>query len=357
MDKRFYCALLLLAAVSLLAAQSATSFKLVHEGTFPARIDAALGRGMMKTGNLMDEGQDCLVVQDSADFRVFSFRDTTWQQVARIAVPDSVGRVKPGAWAIGDIHDDLHDELVACAGRRLLTYRWDGKEFASSSYGFPYLADGITTGDLYGYGLTELAVFAYDTEPRDPGSCPYNLCIVEFSVAGPEVVWNDSGRLGYQKLTVVPPDWPVCIGDIENQGFNQLAVARSQSDMSPTRYDLLSWDETDLSLFDSFVISRGAFTRDRVEHNHAGGFPAVIDDIVPVEQDGGTAVLAHLFDPTSGTREVMMTIRDDNYSVLDTVAAIEGHVWPTPTFWMDLDGYGEGVLQIVDGAHFYFYRK
>jgi hypothetical protein len=354
MDKRFLSALLLLTAVLSGTAHGASSLKLVRKGACPEPWRLALDRGMMKTGDLMHDGRDCLVAQDSFGFRVFSFRDTSWQQVARIALPDSVGPVETGVWTIGDIRNDKDDELVACAERRLLTYRWDGKAFALSSYRFPYLADGIVSGDLYGYGLTELAVFAYDSEPRDPAACFYNVCIIEFSETGPEVVWNDSGRLGYRKMTTVPPDWLVCIGDVESQGSSQLVVAINQSDMSPTRYDLLTWDEPGLSLLDSFVISRGAFTREKVEHNRAGGFPAVIDNIVPVEKDGGTAVLAHLFDPT---REILMTIRDDKFSVLDTIAALEGHIWPTPTFWMDPDGKGEGVLQILDGTDYYFYRE
>ena len=73
--------------------------------------------------------------------------------------------------------------------------RWDGKAFTFSSYPFPYFADGITSGDLFGRGLTELAVFAYDTAAVDSASWLYNVCIVEFRAAGPEVVWNDRGRL------------------------------------------------------------------------------------------------------------------------------------------------------------------
>lgn len=314
---------------------------------------------MMKTGDLLDEGQDCVVTQDSFGFRVFSFRDTAWHQVARVIVPDSVGPVQTGAWTIGDIRNDQHDELVACAAHRLLAYRWDGKAFTFTSYRFPYFADGVTSGDLFGRGRTELAVFAYDTATIDSASWLYNLCIVEFSAAGPKLVWNDSGRLGYRKMTIVPPDWLVCIADIESQGSNQLVVALSQSDVSPTRYDLLTWSVTGLRLFDSFIISRGAFTRERVEHTDTAPCPAVIGELVPVEWNGAGAVLAHLDNPTNEvmTREIMMTIQDDKLSVLDTIPLLEGHNWPTLMFWMNLDGKGEGVLQTLDGVSYYFYRK
>ena len=116
-------------------------------------------------------------------------------------------------------------------------------------------------------------------------------------------------------MTTVPPDWLVCITDIENQGSNQLVVALSQSDVSPTRYDLLTWDGTGLTLLDSFIISQGVFTRERIEHSE-GGCPAVIGALVSVERSGSAAVLAHLDNPASEvmTREIMMTIQDDQLS-------------------------------------------
>jgi hypothetical protein len=184
------------------------------------------------------------------------------------------------------------------------------------------------------------------------------VCIVEFGASGPKVVWNDSGRLGYRKMTIVPPDWLVCIGDVESQGSNQLVVAINQSDMSPTRYHLLTWSGTDLSLLDSFVISRGVFTRERVEHSE-GGCPAVIGELVPVEPNGAPAVLAHLDNPSNEvmTREIVMTILDDKLSVLDTVPLLEGHNWPSLMFWTDPDGKGNGVLQTLDGVSYRFYRE
>jgi hypothetical protein len=316
-------------------------------------------RKAMGAGNLLNDGRDLLAFEDGSGFLLLRLgEDTAWKQVAHLTLPYSPDSMNPGCWTIADINDDSQDELVACTGHRLVVFRWNGKEFDESSHAFPYLVDGIVAGDLGGDSLTRLALFAYDSEPKEPAGCLYDLCVVKFSDNAPGIIWNDSGASGYVKATVVPPDWLICVGDIMNLGSNQLAIAIRQSDMSPTRYHLLNWSDGALSLLDSFVISRGAFTRDNVEHNEKGGFPAIIGDLTAVECDKITAVLAHEFDPA---REVLFAIRNDSFEILDDIAETEGRVWPNRTFWMDPDGKGKGVLQIVDdGAGLstcYFHRK
>ena len=61
------------------------------------------------------------------------------------------------------------------------------------------------------------------------------------------------------------PDFLVCIADLTNEGHNQVLVSKSQSDVSPTTFHLLTWNREagGLELAKSFAVHERLVPVDR----------------------------------------------------------------------------------------------
>ena len=249
------------------------------------------------------------------------------------------------SWTTGDIDGSGQDEIVAFRDRTILVYRWNGTKFALSRYAFPYLVDDAIIGDVNNDGHNELVVLGYD-----PKGYIYNLCVVRLQGRRAAIVFNDSGRFGFVKFTIVPPDWLVCIADLVGDGTNQLVAAEEQSDMGPTHYSILKWASGKLVL-----VHKGEFAGE-----NRAVFPALFKDLIPVKLTGVPMLVATELGGISGVRHLLVRMKQDTYLAADTVFQDSGNVGPDEAFWLNIDGRGKGVLQVMmptsGQAEYRFYR-
>lgn len=224
-------------------------------------------------------------------------------------------------------------------------------------YELPCFIDDIVVGDVDNDSLNELVLFCYENPLRreDPG-CRYHLCIAHLNESGLNISWTDKGETGYVKSNIIPSDNLVCIADVANVGYNQLVVAEGQSDVSPTRYHLLTWNEGELRLTESFIVSRGTI----VTEGHIEVFPWMMDDFRPMKMDEQTLLLGCMADSGAELEEVVVRIAHGNLKILEEISFHEGYVLPNRFCWINVEGKGKGALgvtHLMSGKNKYvFYR-
>ena len=329
-------------------------FVLTHEGYFPPSVNYK----QFKPANLFNKQQECIVVKDNSYFEIFRFTIGGWKSFHKIPIagPSSDTNVVVTAWTVGDLNDDGRDEIIVCINRSIRQYEWDGKRFQKKRYEFPYLADGILIGDVDNDGSNELVSFCYEhrPDPEDPG-CKYYVYIAKPDKDRINTLWTDKGKLGYVKSNIIPSDNLVCIADIMNMGYNQLLVAKGQSDVSPTGYELLVWGGNELKLLKSFIVAKGTI----VTKGHIEATPFLIGHVSPMKIHGKTMFSGSMVYPEF--KQVLLKIENNRLTVIQEIFEHSGWVLPNRAYWMNIDGKGKGVLGTMElrngRTKYVFYRS
>jgi len=340
-----------------LTAKNLSEFTLIYEGCLPTSIDYKY----FKPANLLGKEHEFIVVKHNFYFEVFQFTGEQWKSFYEIPFMEessiNAKITKSIAWTIGDLNNNGKDEIVICIDRTIKRFEWNGNQFKKTVYEFPYLTDDILIGDINNDNLNELVLLCYETSlsSEEPG-CKYYLCNAKLNKKGLHLLWTDGGKLGYVKSNVIPSDHLVCIADMENTGSNQLIVAEGQSDVSPTRYNLLIWEKDELKLLKSFIVSKGTM----ITTGHIEAAPFLIDDLIPIKVKSQTMFIASMVYPHVKCKQVLLRIENNNLSIIDTIFDHSGWSFPNRVYWINIDGKGKGLLRVTKlrsgESKYVFYR-
>gem|GEM_PF-1632753 len=329
-------------------------FDLVYEGRFPTCGLCSC----LKAADLLGNKEEQTVVECGGRLGIYQFTGADWDTLKELEFSgdDSTDQV---AWSVGDLNDNGRDEVAVSVDRTIKLYEWVDNQVSEVTHRFPYLIDDILIGDANDDNSNELVLFCYQSPLRSEDTgCQYHLCIADLDSQHLHVSWTDKGRLGYIKSNVIPSDHLVCIADIENVGHNQLVVAEGQSDMSPTRYHLLSWDEDELKPVKSFIISKGTM----VTEGHIEAPPWMIGDFHPIRMGGETVILASMVHSGAQFKEVVAKVERGNFTILSELPRPDDWISPNRLLcWIDIDGKGKGILGVARSGHgrnsYVFYRS
>jgi len=325
-----------------LTAKNLSKFTLIYEGYLPTSIDYK----PFKPANLLGKEHEFIVVKHNSYFELFQFTGDNWKSFYKIPFMEGSSRnakiIESIAWTIGDLNNNGKDEIIICIDRTIKRYEWNGEQFKEMAHKFPYLTDDILIGDINNDNFNELVLFCYE-KSLISASCEYYLCIAKLNKERLCLLWLDKGKLGYVKSNVIPSDNLVCIADIENIGYNQLLVAEGQSDVSPTRYNLLIWDKDKLKFIKSFIVSKGTI----ITKGHIEAVPFLIGGLNPIKIEGKTMLLASMVYPHAKFKQVIVKIENNKLSISKAIFDHRGWYFPNGVYWINLDGRGKGILEVI----------
>lgn len=268
---------LLLLASSLIA--KIPDFKLIYEGYLPEPIyyieERTVYTRELKLADLLGEGQDFIVIKDKNVLKILQFVvKSNWKSFYEIVTDDSSLTEK---WVTGDLDNNGRDEIILFKERTMIKYEWDGKEFKKVVNKLPYFVGDALIGDINNDKENELAVFCYERplKEEDGGRRCY-LCIIKTEKDSLHFLWTDKGEIIYM------PNKLVCIADVDGTNSRQLVIAEPQSDVSPTRYNLLRWSENKLEIVKSFIIAKG----DIITEGHTEESPFLHGHFKPIDIKG-----------------------------------------------------------------------
>jgi len=364
-----FCHLSISSSVS--AQNDTLYFDLVYEGIFPEN----LWGDQIKAGKLVEGKPETLVTLDSAGFEIFQFTDSLWKRLDRLPfVQETANRMdRRSTWTIGDLDNDGIEEIVTWSGKTVLQFKARADSFITCTYDFPYVIQQGLIGDIDNDCRNDLVAFCLDEnlyryyEDRLFGGT-FRLCVLELDAGDLNLTWTDDGNLGYIWSTIVPPDRLQLIAPFPDGNENKLLVSRSQSDMSPTTYDLLAWGGEVLERVQTFKIFNGCILgqdqwpeypskpksrKSPVVAPLPGEWtgranindPSICGALQSITVAGRRAFLGMQIPP--GTNNRVVLIPKGDYFTVHPLAAREDRWIPgMASLWMDLDGLGEGILAL-----------
>ena len=279
--------------------------------------------------------------------------------------PGSAMHKRKAFWTDGDIDSDGSDELVVALDTLVLVYRRVNLTFVPETATLPKAVRQMVVGDIDNDGRNEfIACCDSTTNGRwREGVAGMEYCIYVCRLVGNKlhILWTDNAKLGFGEPNM--PDYFWSVADFQNLGHNQLLVTRSQSDVSPTVYDLLEWSGNDsgLSRQASFLLSDTVVpAASRVWDI----YPYAIGRMQPLRTDLGTLVMVEVGDTgTSSAGDCGTVFRQRLLRFTGGAVTSFGDVWyrdypHCSNFYgtLDPDGRGAGIIYIwlTDPLNCYF---
>ncbi len=284
--------------------------------------------------------RECIVTSSSNHLEVIQFIGDSWQNISRI--PFSVPHYYSGySWTTGDLGNDGTDEIIACHDSFVSQYKWNGKKFLPQTAIFPYLIEQVRIGDINNDGDNELVFFCGESLPHDRIGYPYHLCIAKWKGSKLNIIWDDSTKLDYAVRNM--PDFLILIADVVNNGFNQLLLSRSQSDVSPTEYNLLLWnsEKRNLEFSKSFRITNQIVPGD----SYISSLPFISGRLDYFTKGDTTLLSGMMFSAGEKYLEFYYNILKIEGDSLVQARPIF-HNLTSGTCFIDIDGKGFGLLVI-----------
>jgi hypothetical protein len=287
--------------------------------------------------------------------------------------PGSSMQKRKAFWTSGDINSDGSDELLIALDTLILVYNRSSKTWVPDTTELPRAVRQMVVGDIDNDGRNELIACCDSTtngrwQESWPGMkyCVYVCRLVNKTL---QMLWTDEAKLGYGEDEM--PDYFWSVADFQNLGRNQLLVTRSQSDVSPTVYDLLEWSGNDkgLSRHASFFLSDTVVPASSGESDI---FPYAVGRIQPFSTNSGTLVMVEFSDwDRSDSVDLDVALRQRLLRLTGNDVQSFGNVWlqdgPMGSncdyTTIDPDGAGQGLLRVCDiwhpqpGKCFYEFRR
>jgi hypothetical protein len=354
--------------------------KVVARGRAPA---GGLGYWYMRAIVLAGWKHQLLAVPTPHAISFLRVRDSVLEQVDRISLRDTTFAfaIGPGSamhkrtafWTCGDVDSDASDELLIALDTLLLIYRRVNPIFVPETLALPRAARQLVVGDIDNDGRNELIACCDTTTsgrwPKHRPGMKYRIYVYRYIGKKLEILWDDHAMLGYGEP--IMPDYFWSVADFQNLGRNQLLVTRSQSDVSPTMYDLLEWngDDKGLSRHASFLLSDTVVPASSGESDI---FPYAVGRMQPFSTNFGTLVMVEFSDwDRSDSVDLDVALRQRLLHLTGNDVQSFGNVWlqegPMGSncdyTTIDPDGAGQGLLRVCDiwhpqpGKCFYEFRR
>ena len=365
MYDKFIALLFVLIFTGIATSDEAPDSLIQFENTFSTTFECDYMLSQIGVGKLIGGKFDLLIVRDSTGFDIYEFSNDNWQFINNLPNKQiAYSQDKPSLWTIGDLNNNGLDEIITWIDSSIITFEWNGDTFVKRVLDYSREIEQAIIGDIDNDNLNEMILFCYGKKLNEsfPAFC-YYICIVELVQNELKSIWTDEWTLGYGYSYVVPPDKLICIADITNMGCNQLAIILSQSDVSPSRYDLFQWKNNELVLisspFDINIQENGIKPQNRDNVFIPGKPPGTIDSyfigpFLPIKLDSKTLILGVRTCVRTSDRGSLMSFEHvlfrmgNGKSTVVTKLPDYGPVLTVPvqTLWMDPDGNGIGVLGI-----------
>jgi hypothetical protein len=308
---------------------------------------------------------ELLAVPEPHALNLLRMRDTLLVRVDSILLCDTTFAFETGPgsgmqkrkafWTSGDMDSDGSDEVVVALDTLVLVYRWNGTTFVPETMTLPRAARQMVSGDIDNDGRNEL-IACCDTTTNGHWregytDMKYRVYVCRLVDRKLDVLWTDSAKLGYGEPEM--PDYFWSIADFQNLGYNQLLVTQSQSDVSPTIYDLLEWNRNANGLVRraSFLVSDTIVpTSSRV----CDVYPYAIGRMQPLHTKLGTTVMVEFGDTgTSSAGDEGTVFRQRLLRITGSTVQSFGDVWcrgyPSCSYFygaLDPDGSGTGIINV-----------
>lgn len=279
-----------------------------------------------------------------------------WQYPMRYLGNNPEVNVRGIAWTVGDTDNDGREEILIFEQRTLLRHEWNGSNFEKVTFLFPEIIDQAIVGNLDSENGDELITFGltetYDSDRYylDPS---YTLQLYQSNRFNYELIWQDSKRMGYSNTGIIPPDKLVTIGNVENTGKNQLVVMHAQSDVSPSHYDFIMWEDAGLELKKSVILALGKSWDYDVFYSRKPQPetpPYIVGDFQVIDMDKKTILLTR----NQSWSNVAIRLEEDKYKLLDLLP--RDVLRYRYVVWINIDGKGKGFL-CINGNQYHFYRR
>ena len=286
--------------------------------------------------------RECVVTSSSKHLEVIQFVGDSWQNISRIPFSVSHYDYYGGySWTTGDLDRDGSDEIITCLDSLVSQFIWNGEKFLTQTAVFPYLIEQVRIGDINNDGDNELVFFCGESLPHERIGYPYHLCIAKWKDSRLNMFWDDSVKLDYAVRNM--PDFLILIADVINKGYNQLLISRSQSDVSPTSYNLLKWNDKtgSLELNKSFRITDKVVPDD----SYISSLPFISGRLNYLSKDDTIFISGTMF--TAGEKYLenyykIFKIKGDSLIQARCIF----HNLTSGTCFIDIDGKGIGLLVI-----------
>ena len=286
--------------------------------------------------------RECVVTSSSKHLEVIQFVGDSWQNISRIPFSVSHYDYYGGySWTTGDLDRDGSDEIITCLDSLVSQFIWNGEKFLTQTAVFPYLIEQVRIGDINNDGDNELVFFCGESLPHERIGYPYHLCIAKWKDSRLNMFWDDSVKLDYAVRNM--PDFLILIADVINKGYNQLLISRSQSDVSPTSYNLLKWNDKtgSLELNKSFRITDKVVPDD----SYISSLPFISGRLNYLSKDDTIFISGTMF--TAGEKYLenyykIFKIKGDSLIQARCIF----HKLTSGTCFIDIDGKGIGLLVI-----------
>ncbi len=348
--------------------------KVVAKGRAPV---GEFGYRYMRAVTLMGSKSQLLAIPRPRAIYFFRVHDTTLMQQDSLLLSDTVNfEISPGSgsamrkrkafWTTGDVNCDGDDEVIVAMDTLVLIYNRRGTGFVPDTVALPKAIRQMVVGDIDNDGRNEL-IACCDTTTNGRWRKRYmgmKYCVYVCRYAGKrlEVLWNDHAKLGYGDP--IMPDYFWSVADFQNLGRNQLLVSRSQSDVSPTLYDLLEWnrDARSLSRQTSFLVSDDLVPAAKRDSSFV---PFALGGMLPLRTGMGTVLAVEVkvvHTSSSGDidavfRQRLLRITGRAIQPLGDVRNLNHPSWGDYDATLDPDGSGTGIIRIWGtGPRDYFFE-
>ncbi|MEW6617883.1 MAG: VCBS repeat-containing protein [bacterium] len=277
-------------------------------------------------------------------------------------------------WVCGDLNKDKKDEIIFIKSPSIQTYEWGEGKFLKKEYNLPQLSNyeihQAIVGDIDNDDINEIILFAKNTQENSQGEedegFKLYLFILKRQKEKIKIIWSDKGKMGFYDPRVVPPPTLVCVGDIFNRSKNQLVIMETQSDVSPSGFNLLMWSKNRLKLDQTVMFANNKiWSSEEWESEHPEekitSFVWYTFDIFKINNQ--IRILAPIYDGKSipsDTYQGLIKISGNRFEVEEILKPVElkerGQILPNIVHCINIDGKGKGLLHITADDKYHFYR-
>jgi len=305
--------------------------KLKYDVTSPSILNSVDKIGIL---NEPDKRRDVLVFQKSNTFDFYIFDKTNLIIINSASIPFEMNKIK---WVIGDVDNDNYDDILVYENDKISIFSGKEKSFIKKNIKTDLYIANLVIGDINNDNRNEIITFEYaklDSELKKD----YFLKIYTYKEDRFAKIWSDEGRMKYGEFT--GRDYLINVSNFRNTSKNYLIISTKQSDVSPTKYHLLSYQDNQLSIEKKFIIANNEI----LFHQHNENFPYIAGSFIPIQINKEQYFISTQISDGYKFEKVLFKISNDKlvkykFDDSDIPESQSGKI-----FYMNLDGNSKGLL-------------
>lgn len=282
------------------------------------------------------KNKDILVLKSDSHFKFYEFQNENLILINSIASPINSENIN---WVTGDVDNDSYDDILIYKNKQIYILTGKEQSFKEKIFNTSLLIADLLIGDINNDSINEIIMFGFE-DSKMQGSLKYHLCLYKIMDNRLINVWTDKGSKGYGKSDGSAN--LICISDVKNLSKNFLLLSTRQSDVSPSRYHLLRYQNNDLSLENSFIIS----DKKLILKGHIEKFPYIIGNYLPLKIANDQYFIATQIINGYKFEKVLLKIKNNEVNIYDLHPSEISNCKTSNMFYVNLDGKSKGLLTI-----------